>query len=77
MFRAYGAFDDFEDVNLHGTFLVDGDGLVRWNDVGFEPFMDAAFLLAESKRLLTRPVAPAEPGTKVIAADRVDAPDRR
>jgi len=77
MFRAYGAFDDFEDINLHGTFLVDGDGLVRWNDVGFEPFLDAAFLLTESKRLLTRPVAPAEPGAKVIAADQVGSPDRR
>jgi peroxiredoxin len=68
-FQAYGAFDDFEQIALHGTFLVDGDGLLRWSDVGFEPFTDAAFLLAESKRLLTRPVAPPEHGAKVIAAE--------
>jgi peroxiredoxin len=75
-FQAYGAFDDFEQIALHGTFLIDGDGLLRWSDVGFEPFTDAAFLLAESKRLLTRPVAPV-PGAKVIAADRAAVPNRR
>ena len=76
-FQAYGAFDGFEETALHGTFLVDGDGLLRWSDVAFEPFLDAAFVLAESKRLLARPVAPVEPGAKVIAADRVDAPHQR
>ena len=75
-FQAYGDFDDFEQLALHGTYLVDGDGLMRWSDVGFEPFTDAAFLLAESKRLLTRPVAPVEPGAKVIA-DEAAALNRR
>jgi hypothetical protein len=37
---------------LHGTFLVDGDGAVRWQDVGAAPFTDFAWLLAESRRLL-------------------------
>jgi len=55
-FRAYRAFDDFESLPLHGTFLIDGDGLVRWQDVGPEPFMDTGFLLAESQRLLALPV---------------------
>src|SRR5207244_5198533 len=39
-FRAYRAFDEFENVPLHGTFLIDGDGLVRWQDISFEPFRD-------------------------------------
>ena len=39
---------------LHGAFLIDGNGLVRWQDIRFEPFMDAPFLLAESKRLLAQ-----------------------
>src|SRR5882724_5277859 len=29
-FKAYGAYDDFEQMPLHGTFLVDGKGRVRW-----------------------------------------------
>lgn len=51
-FKSFRAFDDFEDLPLHGTFLIDGQGLVRWQDIGFEPFTDPKFLLTESKRLL-------------------------
>jgi peroxiredoxin/outer membrane biosynthesis protein TonB len=51
-FKAYRAFDDFEDLPLHGTFLIDGQGRLRWQDIGFEPFMDAGFVLGEAKRLL-------------------------
>lgn len=53
VFRQYRAFDDFESQPLHGTFLIDQDGLVRWQDVSYEPFMDAEFLLKESQRLLS------------------------
>jgi peroxiredoxin len=55
VFRRYRAFDDFEDAPLHGTFLIDGNGLMRWQDISFEPFTDAEFLLQESKRLLAIP----------------------
>lgn len=51
-FKAYRAFDDFEDTPMHGTYLVDAAGLVRWQDIGPEPFMDHRFLLTEAKRLL-------------------------
>jgi peroxiredoxin len=51
-FKAWHAHDDFEGTALHGLFLVDGDGLVRWQDIGYEPFTDFHFLLPESKRLL-------------------------
>jgi peroxiredoxin len=54
VFKQYRCFDDFEGTPLHGTFLVDGDGLIRWQDVSFEPFMEAPFLLGEAKRLLAR-----------------------
>lgn len=54
-FRAYRSFDDFEDIPLHGTFLIDGDGLVRWQDISYEPFTEPRFLLAEAKRLLSLP----------------------
>jgi peroxiredoxin len=52
IFKTYRAFDDFEKSALHGTFLIDAEGLVRWQDISFEPFMDAKFLLEEAKRLL-------------------------
>lgn len=52
VFRQYRAFDDFENQPLHGTFLIDGQGMLRWHDIGFEPFMDHAFVLEEAKRLL-------------------------
>jgi peroxiredoxin len=55
VFREYRAFDDFENVPLHGTFLIDGRGRVRWQDISYEPFTDTAFVLAEAQRLLALP----------------------
>ena len=52
-FKAYRAFDDFEKLPLHATFLIDGAGLVRWQDISFEPFQDVDFVLTEAKRLLS------------------------
>jgi peroxiredoxin len=54
VFKAWRAYDDFEQQSLHGTFLIDEDGLVRWQDISHEPFMDPDFLLKESKRLLAQ-----------------------
>ncbi|MGE3308807.1 MAG: peroxiredoxin family protein [Limisphaerales bacterium] len=51
-FRAFRAFDDFEERPLHGTYLVDAAGRVRWQDIGAEPYTDVKFLLGEAKRLL-------------------------
>jgi peroxiredoxin len=51
-FRAWRCHDDFEPMPLHGTFLVDAAGGVRWQDVGAEPFLQLDWLLAESRRLL-------------------------
>ncbi len=51
-FKAYRAFDDFEDTPLHGTFLIDGQGQIRWQNISFEPFMYPNWLLEECQRLL-------------------------
>ncbi|MBM3994000.1 MAG: redoxin domain-containing protein [Planctomycetes bacterium] len=51
-FQRFRAYDDFEGLPLHGTFLIDERGLVRWHDIGYDPFMDATFVLNEAKRLL-------------------------
>lgn len=53
VFRSYGALDEFKGEPLHGTFLIDAEGRLRWHDIGTEPFMDATFVLEESKRLLS------------------------
>ncbi|MBI1831686.1 MAG: redoxin domain-containing protein [Planctomycetes bacterium] len=52
VFQRFRAYDDFERLPLHGTFVIDERGLVRWHDIGYDPFMDAAFVLNEAKRLL-------------------------
>lgn len=57
-FKAFRVYDDFEAMPLHGAFLIDGKGMVRWQDIRFEPFMDAQFLLNESKRLLAQSPVP-------------------
>ena len=52
VFKEYRAFDDFENQPLHATLLIDGQGLVRWQDISYEPFTDMKFLISESRRLL-------------------------
>jgi peroxiredoxin/tetratricopeptide (TPR) repeat protein len=53
VFRRFRAWDDFGNKPLHLTALIDADGKVRWQDIGADPFTDPAFLLTESKRLLS------------------------
>jgi peroxiredoxin len=54
-FKAFRSFDDFENIPLHGTFLIDANGLVRWQNISYQPFTDVKWLLGESKRLLGIP----------------------
>ncbi len=51
-FKLYQAFDDFEKVPLHATYLIDGEGRIRWHDIGAEPFQSVDFLLKEAQRQL-------------------------
>lgn len=52
-FRRFRVYDEVLGVPLHGTFLIDGDGRIRWSEIGREPFTDVEFLLKESRRLLS------------------------
>ena len=56
-FKSFRAHDDFEQQPLHGTFLVDADGRIRWQDISYQPFMETKFLLGEAQRLLNLPKA--------------------
>ncbi|APW63719.1 peroxiredoxin family protein [Paludisphaera borealis] len=61
-FRRWGAFDDFEDQPLHGTFLIDADGGVRFQRISADPFLEIEFLKTEAARvirLLDKPKPPA------------------
>lgn len=49
-FKTYRCFDDFENQPLHGTFVIDASGRLRWWDIGADPFMDVQFVLDEAKR---------------------------
>ena len=67
VFKAYRAFDDFEKIPLHGTFLIDGNGLVRWQDINYQPFKETKFLLDEARRLLGKVKQPLLAGAQVAA----------
>ena len=54
VFKAWRVYDDFEQLPLHGTFIIDGAGMIRWQDISYEPFMDSDFVLKEAKRLLAQ-----------------------
>ena len=54
VFKRYHAYDDFEKAPLHGAFLIDGRGMVCWQEISAEPFTNTKFLLAEAKRLLAQ-----------------------
>lgn len=49
--RRFKSYDDFEDMPLHSTILIDKQGRVHWARHGGAPFTDFDFLLKEIKRL--------------------------
>lgn len=49
--RRFTSFDDFEDMELHSTILIDSNGRVHWKRTGGDPFTDMEFLLKEVKRM--------------------------
>ncbi|MFK7822439.1 MAG: peroxiredoxin family protein [Planctomycetaceae bacterium] len=54
VFKQFHCWDEFSDEPLHGTFLIDTKGRIRWRDISEEPFMETDFLLEESQRLLAQ-----------------------
>ena len=49
--RRFSSYDDFEEIELHSTILIDKQGKVRWKRTGGDPFMNIDFLLKELKRI--------------------------
>jgi peroxiredoxin len=49
--KRFLAYDDFEEMEIHATILIDKEGKVRWSRMGGAPFEDFAFLSKEIERL--------------------------
>jgi len=49
--RRFASYDDFEDIELHSTILIDAEGRVRWKRTGGDPFSDMEFLFREIARV--------------------------
>ena len=49
--RHFASYDDFEEIELHSTILIDANGRVHWKRTGGEPFSDVNFLLKSVKQM--------------------------
>lgn len=49
--RRFSSYDDFEEMELHSTILIDRKGCVRWKRTGGDPFTNIDFLVNELKRI--------------------------
>ncbi len=49
--RRFSSYDDFEEMELHSTILIDRKGCVRWKRTGGDPFTNIDFLINEVKRV--------------------------
>lgn len=48
--KRFLAYDDFEEMEIHATILIDREGKVRWSRMGGAPFEDLKFLVEEIER---------------------------
>jgi peroxiredoxin len=49
--RRFHSYDDFEEIELHSTLLIDSKGRVYWARLGGDPFSDTAFLTKQLERM--------------------------
>ncbi|MGH9626888.1 MAG: peroxiredoxin family protein, partial [Bryobacteraceae bacterium] len=49
--RRFKSYDDFEEMELHSTILIDKSGRVHWARTGGAPFSDTGFLAKQLKRM--------------------------
>jgi peroxiredoxin/tetratricopeptide (TPR) repeat protein len=53
--RRFTSYDDFEEMELHSTILIDAKGRVHWKRTGGDPFTDMDFLLQSLTRMNGKP----------------------
>jgi peroxiredoxin len=49
--RRFATYDDFEEMELHSTILINKNGRIFWKRTGGDPFMNIDFLLREIARI--------------------------
>lgn len=49
--RRFRSYDDFEEMEVHSTILIDKKGRVHWGTTGGAPFEDMAFLVKQLERM--------------------------
>ncbi|MDZ4800584.1 MAG: redoxin domain-containing protein [Bryobacteraceae bacterium] len=49
--RRFGSWDDFEEMELHSTLLIDKMGRIYWGRIGGDPFSDTAFIQKQLERM--------------------------
>jgi peroxiredoxin len=49
--RRFKSYDDFEEMPIHSTILIDKDGNVHWARHGEGPFTDDEFLIKQLQRM--------------------------
>jgi len=54
-FASWGVIDQFQGDAIHGVFVLDGAGRLRWRHLGVEPYMAVADVLAAVEALETAP----------------------
>jgi peroxiredoxin len=59
--RRFKSYDDFEEIAIHATILIDKGGRVHWARHGGGPFTDYAFLASQLERM--NAIRPASPQT--------------
>jgi peroxiredoxin len=55
--RRFKSYDDFEEMGIHSTILIDKDGRVHWAQHGGTPFDDYKFLVSQLQRMNQRHAA--------------------
>ncbi len=69
--RRFTSYDDFEEMELHSTILIDTKGRVHWKRTGGDPFIDMDFLVESLKQMNAKaetaaPVEEAEPAKPAV-----------
>ncbi len=62
VFKSYRCYDDFEGQPLHGIFLIDTRGQVRYQRVSADPFLDVDFVKREIDRIRRFSLGAPSPG---------------
>jgi peroxiredoxin len=55
--KRFKSYDDFEEMPIHSTLLIDRQGRIHWGRHGGDPFDDVKFLQAQLRRMNERQAA--------------------